>query len=180
MQTSRLLTSINASVNGGPYPHLKVPNASVIKFLTKGPLKSNAKAGVLENPDPGDVSYDLPFSEKEARTIGEILPNSQALSEKMQLKQLLNRCQGKSIFSTSQVTGFSIAPIRSIRGYGCRGIQPMMESYLSKNYTRLSLMQAFYDRLFEPGPSGSLRHAQMQMIDSHPFYSAAFQVTGSA
>jgi CHAT domain-containing protein len=95
MQTSRLLTSINASVNGGPYPHLKVPNVSVIQFLTKGPLKSNAKAGVLENPDPGDVSYDLPFSEKEARTIGEILPNSQALVRKNATETAVKQMSGE-------------------------------------------------------------------------------------
>jgi CHAT domain-containing protein len=72
-----------------------VPNASVIQFLTKGPLKSNAKAGVLENPDPGDVSYDLPFSEKEARTIGEILPNSQALVRKNATETAVKQMSGE-------------------------------------------------------------------------------------
>ena len=59
-----------------------LPNTLVMQFLTKDSLKSNAKAGVLENPDLGDASYDLPFFEKEPRTIGKILPNSQVLVRK--------------------------------------------------------------------------------------------------
>ncbi|MDC1288182.1 CHAT domain-containing protein [Gammaproteobacteria bacterium] len=210
-----------------------LPSASVAQYLTKGSLDSSAKAGILGNPDLGDASYDLPFAEKEAKAIGNILPDSQVLVRKRATETAVKQMSGKvdilhiashGIFDQANPLNSGLLLHGDAANDGILSVEELYETELSVNLVTLSacetalgetgngddvlgftrgllfagansivsslwqvddqststLMQAFYDRLFELGPSGALRHAQMKMIDSHPFYWAAFQVTGAA